>query len=426
MPKDLTALFHHNPPRDPGLAHRIFVNRSSYEIPTLLARTVESETSDYVHAVHGGSRVGKSHLALQFLQLVPRAHWHVFSVHADEGKLVRLVLQDVYSLVRNEVLSIENPIDLEEEGVSSRPILEDAKEFIRRIDGLLTDRHNRVTSRISVTAEDSLGLKLLGKIFGMSYQDRLGVGESMEIVVEHLSDYQLLDSIGELVEVLRISTGKRCLIYVDDVDLMDQGTPEGGEEATLLLRLLARLTEMPGAVVVASLRSRAMATGDKRFYDSLAVEPLGDKDLRELHERHIEEFHEKEAVFSSPCVGHLVELAAGRPGNFLRTCRRFMDWGMRKGLLGKRKLNTGDLKDFVIEEIVLLQAMPVLKGHVSKIVSAAKAVQLQLRLELSDRDLEQLVPLVEEPAIAGSSIYEINGFVARTVRGISDVDTQED
>jgi hypothetical protein len=87
--EDLLSLFHHNPPHEDALQLRLFVNRKA-DLEIMGARIPGSLPC--IRAIHGGSRVGKSHLALCYLQGLAERH-HVFKVIAAGGHTARMVLK---------------------------------------------------------------------------------------------------------------------------------------------------------------------------------------------------------------------------------------------------------------------------------------------------------------------------------------------
>jgi hypothetical protein len=63
------ALFFHNPPSDLGLLRALFVGREN-EL-AFLQRRLPGTMPGTIRAIHGESRVGKSHLVLQYLHSLP-------------------------------------------------------------------------------------------------------------------------------------------------------------------------------------------------------------------------------------------------------------------------------------------------------------------------------------------------------------------
>lgn len=426
------ALFDHNPPSNKLLLNQLFVGRQIER--EILAERIPGElSSDAILAVHGSSRVGKSHLALWFLhQPELRERYYVFVVKAANGRTARQILLDLYEAVRTEIQAIQEPAELihepgEPEGLGSLNILNEVRELIAIFDGLITGDETEREVSYSDAFEHSFAFKILANILSLGISSELGGGTKETRTETHRvkrappNDYRLASIIRELCEVLCQASPKRSvIIYIDDVDLLDVGPEQDQKEVVVLTRLLSRLAESTCIAVVASLRTRHLANKHKAFSEALRVRAMTDEELKNVYQNHLKVHDLPIGVFDEECISELVKSASGHVGNFLRQCFKFRDWGRVNGKLGTGQLlNVTHFKDFVLDEVREFSSRPDLKPYVDAIVAAVRRIPPLLEVALNPEVLgtELVYTLLEEPGGAGpQKVYTINGFVARVLR----------
>lgn len=426
------SLFHHNPPdNQPQLLRDLFVGRE-WELEQLKERLPGEWSSANIRAIHGESRTGKSHLTLRYLDQLSDSPHHLFIVKAASGRTARQILVELYRQVRNKLTEVEVPADLPD-GVSSFPILQGALRRVRLYDGLITGEQQSKELSIKDAQEHGGGLKILAAIFGLTAEfsgaTKAQKEQSRKVALSVPDDYHRVDIIRELCEALFFTTDRRCIVYIDDVDLLDAGPYIDQKEVTILLRHLQELAQSKFICVVASLRTRHLSATNKEFEEALRVTTMDDADLRSIYERHIQLFRKGKPLIDERCMEQLLAAATGHIGNFLRWCRKLHDWaGSGKRLTRReadgtqvnRELTVADLEDFIRHELRQLSGRASLTRHMDRISQAVLAKQIFVELEPEVMGTELLYTVLEEPGEAGTpKVFQINPFVARVLRSMA-------
>lgn len=181
------------------------------------------------------------------------------------------------------------------------------------------------------------------------------------------------------VNALRHSTSHSVLVYVDDVDLLDEGPGADPEQVVLLNRALYRLSKSADLFVATSLRTRHLHERDKEFSEVVRVRRLKDSELRQIYERQLEHFGIAQPIMDADCLDRLIQHAGGKVGVFLRLCFELRDFGLleRPGQV----LNAEDLVAFFVEKI-RHELLPIAdyRPHILSIVAALKANTLEVEL----------------------------------------------
>ncbi len=419
MPRDLSRLFHHNPLRDKRHLRRLFVNRKT-EIEMLKERVLKPKhTLDLVFAVHGVSRVGKSHLA--FRALLDTKRWNIIEVYAAEGRRARWVLQDIHNELRECIIDVKEPVVLEPEGVSSQGLLRDTKTSMAFLgDFTAADRAETKTIKIKEGTEFSFGVKVISQIFGLNVQDKTTAGTEQEIKIPRLDDYQLVKYLAMLAEMLATVTGKGCLIYVDDVDLLEMGCDEEQKEAIQLINHLSSLAEYPQIAVLVSIRSRHIQTGQKRLRKAVLVEALTNEEMRQIHDNHIKLFNRGEVLFDDECLEKLIEMASGRPGNFLWNCHELWDWGWLRNRLRPEGMTVDDLVEFLTDMIREFSVDATLKDYVEEIRSAFLNGELEVELDPAVCSTDLIFVLLDEPNVLHPTRFGIISFAGDVLKRMNE------
>lgn len=394
-------LFHHNPP-EADLLHPLFINRE-WEIARL-RDSVSSWSASTVNIVHGESRVGKSHLALRFLYAEEvLGPYNLFVVKAASGRTARQILKDLYNQTRDFLLR---------RGDASAELT----GRIRIYDQVSGDRASyEVVYPHSL--QESASFQPLVAILGISAEPQTA-DQHHRVTLPAADEYRLGAILADMCDVIHATTRKRCLFYVDDVDLLDSGPAGDQTEVTVLVRRLESLADKKSIVVLASMRTRHLGSFHKELVELIRVEALEDDDVRSVYKKHVEVFNGGKDVFTDACVGELILATTGHVGNFLRWCSRFHAWGARRLWKTKqnRLLHSEDLQDYALDLVRDLSRREDLARYIDRIRAAIQARKLTVELppEAASSDLVHF--LIEEPAEARSSFFTINPFFARVLR----------
>lgn len=426
------ALFFHNPPSDHGLLRALFVGRER-ELE-LLHRRLPGTMPGTVRAIHGESRVGKSHLALRFLSDLQNLHLVI--VPAASGKRAWIILRDIYAALRTRIgeawtRAQASPESLahidpgtgthtrggsEGEGVSTYQDLAAAIDLIEQMDDLIEGRAQS-RERQSAEGDESsadFAVKPSGIGLGGAAKHTRSLGDKRVLI--RPDEDGLCAVIAQLGQALHLATGQRVLIYVDDVDLLDVGPGADPEQVVLLNRALYRLSKNPELTVVASLRTRHMRDRDKEFSDVVQVRRLKDSELRQIYARQLEHFGVAQPIMDDDCLDRLIQHAGGKVGVFLRLCFQLRDFGLleRPGQV----LRSADLEEFLMAEIRHeLLSTPDYRPHVQSIVAALKANTLEVELppEVQNTPIPHLL-LDDPPTPLSPRRYTIKRLTAQALR----------
>lgn len=414
------TLFHHNPPSQRELQQRLFVNRSR-EMRKLNEKIRGGFDTASILVIHGDSRVGKSHLALNFLATLDDTY-HKYIIKAAGGRTARLILVDLYQDLRQRVLEVSSPVTLQPEDVESLGILQEGREIINLFDGLICGGEQSREFIYGDTFESTRTFRLLTSAFAVTPElnasEKTTRTTTKKVVLAPPDEYRLVDILRELCELLTIATNKKNLIYIDDVDLLDDGPSIDQEQVIKLVRLLHRLAESNDVAIVASMRTRHLTIAQKELSEALTVRGLGDDEFQEVYRRHIASFHENRPVFDDACLTKLTEFASRRIGNFLRLCSKLFDWGDIQERTQSRLIAQSDLEDFIKDEIRDLSRNLDYSPYLLKIREAAKSDQLEVELDAKVLGTPLIFLLLEEPINPSQTQqrYGIFPLVARVIK----------
>lgn len=444
----LDALFDQNPPVDPALRRQLFIGRE-YEL-RLMSERIPGSLRGRIRAIHGPSRVGKSHLALLFLHELKGLN--LFTVNAASGLAAKIILRDLYDQLRDRFEKLYEQVQLEvaqgraipsclqridpdtkrpplpgvnlDETVSSVPILEEALAFIDETDQLLPGESLSAEESTTGADEDSLGgslgVKGAGIEVGLSGGAKRAVGTGTKIVRPPLDELVFTRRITRLCEDLALLTGQQVLVYIDDVDLLERrpsSTKLAHEEVALLTRCLHRLASSGSITVATSLRTRNLRIDDKELSGVVEVEPLTADEMKRVYQNHIGAFNEGAQVMDEECQDELGLHANGMVGNFLRLCRELRDWGLkfRQG----QCLKKDDLDSYFQYRIRRLLAVPDNRPYIEAIKAALKAAVYEVALDPAVLDTDIAYILLEEPL--GSYVprtFTISHLARRALKAI--------
>lgn len=433
------ALFFHNPPTDHGLLRELFVGRS-YELQRLNER-IPGSYPGTIRAIHGYSRVGKSHLALHFLADLPDVQ--LISIKAASGRKARLILRELYAQLRQRIWDVQTkeaqrpgslalldpttnrplPVlsvgtgETASDGVSSLQVLEDALSRIARfeplIQGLASSAEHTLTDSTETFVNANLGIG--GSGLSSSAKQTQGLGDKLTFAAP--DEYGLTHIIGELCQDLFLVTGQRVLIYVDDVDLLDTGPSSPPDEAVLLVRCLHQLSECPDVRVATSLRTRHLQNADKEFSEVVLVEPMSPEELRQVYERHIQTFNSGTEVMDEECLDELITHVKGKVGTFLRLCSQFRDWGLR--YRPNLCLTPTDLIEFYKTQVRQCLLVPDNRPYIERIKEALNMNTMEVGVDAGVLATPIIGTLLEEPLEPGvPKVFDISPLAGKTLRAM--------
>ena len=156
----------------------------------------------------------------------------------------------------------------------------------------------------------AIGINISGIGLGGTAKHTRSLGDKR--VLMRPDENGLCAVIAQLAQALHLATGQRVLVYVDDVDLLDEGPGADPEQVVLLNRALYRLSKSPDLVIVSSLRTRHLHDRDKEFSEVVRVRRLKDSELRQIYERQLEYFGIAQPILDADCLDRLIQHAGAR------------------------------------------------------------------------------------------------------------------
>lgn len=415
MATDFNRLFFHNPPKEPDLRRRTFIDREG-ELALLREIIASGTPQPLIQAIHGDSRIGKSHLVFQFLLDLPEDEWNKFEVHASEGLEARIVLKDLYREVLVGLNDVRDFEMLEPEGVSSKGIWKEALAEGRWLESLVCDAIKSREEIWSAGRKDTWGGKLHVTVFELSDVSEQSETETVKVTLQPPTEHQIVELIGRFLEVLGMATGKRVIVYVDDLDLLEREIAADRKQVALLKRLLVRLAEFENVVVAATLRTRQLTHLQKGLFDALRVRKLGANLTRQVHDVHIELFNDGDKIFDDECLEALVDDADGLIGRFLRNCRNLMMWARQQGRSAGRLLTRQDLEDFVQAELQQLGGKSGYPRYMARVQQAVRDNLSEVELDLHVLETELIFFILDEPSDPALEVFPISTLAAQVIR----------
>lgn len=328
--RQLNHLFYHNPPTEEGLIEKLFCNRDA-ELRFGLDRLRAPIAAGMICAVHGLPRSGKSHFVHRLLLDAKAAGLpYVFlTVNANNRGTARAVLEEVYFKLMDRLRAV--PDEQVPEGQTG--VRAEYLEYLAQYEDVVgRDSVEFKIERTSAVATiQGLGVKVLPRPFEISLVDQSETrsANSHGVVQRSLGEHELVEILRYGMDALSwLYDGKKVLLFVDDLDLLDRKGKEGQPESDLLvdhLKALAEpgtLTGQASVVVLATIRQASFTDRDKDFQDFVEVTLLDPEHHRAIYKRHIDLFNAGEPIFTDEALEWIEEGAAGQVGMFLRRCHQ--------------------------------------------------------------------------------------------------------
>jgi hypothetical protein len=118
---------------------------------------------------------------------------------------------------------------------------------------------------------------------------------------------------------LQCGLAKTVLIFVDDLDLLDQDElPPGRKSAPdIVMDALKDLAGLSSLRIVTTVRDYYFYGRAKDFFDLLNVEPLSSDILQEIYKRQVNRLNDGKSPFSAEAISFLADAAEGIVGAYM-------------------------------------------------------------------------------------------------------------
>lgn len=364
--------------------------------------------------MHGPTRSGKSHLVKYVLDLVVREEqrYRIVEVNANGQGSRRDVLSRVFFDLWLKHIG-PFPADRIPEDLRAAYAL--ACADLADVAAAIEDDAQEVTFSRTREVASSLGgeVKLVPPVLATArLTGKLDVKDvaSQGWKRGRVSDARLVAEVRYELDLLgQMEPGVRTVVFVDDMDLLEE---DGEEEATNLLRSLKTLADLQSAVVIATVRDRYFDGRDKDFHDFLKVDLMGTEDLRAIYRIHVNAFNGGKDVFLPEALEWLERSSAGRVGVFLHKC-----FVVRRAYWTRpAPIDLATLKAFVRREIARLRIDPAHAGVVAAMTDAARRGSLEVALT-GDLGRSALLRLhVLTPLTTRAGFFRIDPLYAEVLR----------
>lgn len=408
--KNLMSLFRHNPPTRDDEVIRLFHNREA-ELDLALDRLRTLPDADKILAIHGMPRSGKSHFALRLLLRLKEAGlpYSVLRCNANSRGRARALLEELF-------FKALKYIDDAKEGAPAEqaPHFDEYREYLARFESVVgRDSAEFTLERTNTSASQSdAGAKLLLPPFELHALSRSEAREAQldRVLQKSLSERELAELLRYAFDLLALlRPEQRLLLFVDDLDLLDRGQPGAPLEADRLQEALKLLCEPPtlldrsATLVLVTMRSDGFTDRDKDFEDFVAIRLLDPEQHVAIYERHIQQFHAGEPIFTPQAIDWLEARSGGQVGMFLRRCREIFDFFYKRLAIGTL-IDEGHIKEYVRKDVKDLLRDESCGPVMLDVQKAVLAGQLDIELT-SEPGL--LLHRVLSPSL-GKNIYRIN------------------
>jgi len=365
MAKDHARLFMKNVPNEKDFILNTFINREkeiaigknyfSFEAPL-----------NQIYAVHGFSRVGKSHIAMYLAEKFAVQYvMEYFYINSNTKETAFSMLCKLLDEIWKSVKSINNN-DLKDS--DREECLAFLISYLSDINKNLYSPAEKTSFKTSIQKSKNLSPKLVAKIPYFDLGFEVGGAIEKKTTIEESKEYaepdlkRLHRYISICLPVLNHITSKKTLLLFDDLDLLDE-TVAGKEERDTLTTQLKSIAEIDDVIVMITCRNSFYTKRNKEMFDFINVTMMNKDQLKEIYSKRIAAFYDNGPVFDDTTLNSLADNFNGRVGDFLNECDMFFRWSTDK----KLPLSENDLRkyhEYVIDE---LRRTPETKVPFSKI-----------------------------------------------------------
>lgn len=411
--KDPVRLFDSNPPTDRALIHSLFLNCES-EIAYGMSVLRSSAWSGKINAIHGQRRTGKSHLAGKLLLQAEaeKLPYITLTINANGQQTAHRTLEEVFFQLWHLILDIQpDQVPDGEMGV-----YELGRAYLSELEPLIRHDYYDVSFEKTSAALAGLGGKLG---VGLEKWLQIGVEGKAEIREEvkqrwsqqRPSDWDLVNHISYEIDLLcLLRPGRRVLLLIDDLDLLEETVAGDQQESKQLFSYLSSLAQNQHLLLLATCRT-AYHNGRDKFLEDLLKVPLMDDDLlAQIYQLRIDTFNAGEAVFDTEAFNYLVGNAHGKVGMFLHRCLRVARYYPHR-----RPIGLAELRGFIRKE---LQELRQESEHLPILISVAQAVRegkIEVELPLEAKD-SGLLYWMFTPVESRLNVYRVDSLYADVLR----------
>jgi len=392
--------------------HATFINR---ERELLIAKALfkPEQSKDQIYAVHGFSRVGKSHLAIKIGQDISREHnLFYFYASANLRGTAEDVLRALYDQIREAIQTLTpEPDPKTEQGEHYRFL----KEYLAQVNQLFMMPVARIAvrhlQRASEKIKPGFRLKVPFLDIGIDLAGEKASGKDQEQTIElpklDVNGIRLL--LCSLLEMLAFVSGRGVLMLIDDLDLLEE-TSGGEEQRDQLINHLKQVAALASIAVWVTSRQQYFIERQKEMFNFIEVPFLKREQLVAIYRARIKQYNGGDPVFTDEVLDMLADGFRGIAGSFLYEC--FLFWRYHLG--EPYPLGTTHLRDYLDDAVGSFLANPETRSIFVRIRKAVRARKAEITL----KDVKKghgLIYRVLIPKAYGQNTYEIIPLFARAI-----------
>jgi len=364
-----------------------------------------------IYAIHGFSRVGKSHLAVKIAEDLSKQHnMHYFYVSANlKGNAVD-VLTSLYEKIRDYFVEM-----LPVEGKEKNQALDFVRAYLSQINQVFLMPTARVASRSLEKKANKLkpGFKVkipfLGLGVGMDGETSIGTDreQTVELTRPNLDGTRTL--ICYLLEMLASITGRTTLLLIDDLDLLEE-TKLGEEERDNLINQLKHMASLKLTAVWITSRQQYFIERQKEMINFIEVDFLKDSELISIYQARVQQFNNGEPIFEQDVLNELATGFRGIAGAFLYECHLLRRYHLDK----TGPLTMAHLQEYLLAEIDKFLDNPETHGIFQQITNAVSAHLVEI--DINDvKKGHGLIYRVLMPKGYKQNVYEVLPLYAKAI-----------
>jgi len=369
-------LFEDRPMNDGDFINHTFINRQN---ELLIAETLFSpeKPRNRIYAIHGFSRVGKSHIAMYLMEKFKKEHdMFYFYVNANTKGTAYDILVYLYDILRRDIETMEPVLNSEE--------YEFLKEYLNEIDKIFYGFADKVALKRTSENKKKLSGSFRGRFpflaisSGVNNENKNAREESIEL--NKVNADKLRDILCRSFELLSYITKKKILILIDDLDLLEE-IEEGEKQRDLLYNYIKFIANVDNVSVFITTRSQYYIERDKEMVDFLELNFLKENDVKDIYEKRIELYHNNIPIFENDALDMLIKGFRGIIGSFLYECFRLMKLYIVENMKAtNNKIDIDLLKNYFKTEVEKFKMNPETESILKKITEQTKENQTEISL----------------------------------------------